>query len=577
VNFKDLASVWDNLEGLSNADLAKVYIERTRIALNKARAHGLFLVVNGKVSRKWLSDQVGCKLSALRQNRTIREEIDAFDCELCSSGALLNSGIKLPGRVPSVKIAEISDSLELNPRLRQREKRLREYGRIVKVRVCSGELDAIIPTILWNEGIDIEASDWLRSRAIDSSPTEKSLYEEAKILRSFIRFRRAAGVRWQDIDDALIREYRNGESKKRIKTSTVNRKIGVIYAFYSWAENTARLDLKVQTGPRNELPMEYRNHRFAITAKLRRSHSNTYGESRSYVSSLHIRTRESKIADRHTPTDEQVRRIHRVGAKRRHGVRDLLMYSWIEETGGRRMDFLQLTVTQLPTSEQLELIRDGALPWVVKIIRKGQVEGVLRPSADLLERCIDYVENERQKMVARAEKRGHPDCGMLFVSQKGGPLKEDSVTKAATEAFRLANVPKASLHRLRAVFATKALRAFIQAFSSEIKGIAPNSNFGDTILVQVAEMMGHRSVESLRHYLEKELNRIALNSESFANYDLDREILQKQRLVETLEKRIEMDRNFFPIIERVQQGDKTAAVQLLHTMIDEIENLAIAA
>lgn len=70
-----------------------------------------------------------------------------------------------------------------------------------------------IPTLVWPEGIDEVASDWLRDLVVSTGAAASSAYEYAKILRPFLRFCRIRGKAWDSVDDVFLVEWREHMSR----------------------------------------------------------------------------------------------------------------------------------------------------------------------------------------------------------------------------------------------------------------------------------------------------------------------------------------------------------------------------
>jgi integrase len=211
-----------------------------------------------------------------------------------------------------------------------------------------------------------------------------------------------------------------------------------------------------------------------------------------------------------------------VVAQKRHGVRDSLLFSWAEETGGRRKEILSINIAQLPSPEELERLIEEDRPWHIRIVRKGGKKWELIVLPDLLMRTLDYIRSERKQIV---ETHGvNPE--EVFLSERGHVLRPDSLTKLGKKAFEKAGVHNSNVHRFRAKFLLATIEALIDAMDVDPERVLPGSNMAETILVKAVEVMGHSSVESLRPYLNYALNRRVQNSKAFKLRNLDAKIRQ---------------------------------------------------
>lgn len=130
-----------------------------------------------------------------------------------------------------------------------------------------------IPTLVWPEGIDEAASDWFRDLMVRGGRTTGTAHEYAKILRLFLRFCRAKGRAWQDVDDEfLIPWFEHLHRGKRLSINRTNTCLTTISKFYKWAEDTGRIDYSVgiyaEDGPTECLPGSF--SRVSQNASLRK-------------------------------------------------------------------------------------------------------------------------------------------------------------------------------------------------------------------------------------------------------------------------------------------------------------------
>ncbi|WP_407706222.1 site-specific integrase [Sulfitobacter faviae] len=107
-----------------------------------------------------------------------------------------------------------------------------------------------IPTLIWPDGIDEDASDWLRALVVESGVAISSAREYAKIIRPFLRFCRKSGRTWQSVDDAFLILWREHQLRtKKISSKRVNASLNAVFAFYKWAEETKRIRFHVGIYP----------------------------------------------------------------------------------------------------------------------------------------------------------------------------------------------------------------------------------------------------------------------------------------------------------------------------------------
>lgn len=415
-----------------------------------------------------------------------------------------------------------------------------------------------IPTIIWRDGtIEEAAADWLRDLAINYNRPPSTLLEYAKILRPFLRFCREKKRSWKDVDDnfllhwqqVLLRTHKVAE--KRASTS-----LGIIFQFYLWAQEEANhLQAHVATSKGDP---NLRDHIFAISA--RRS-SSRRGVSSEWTWPYLVSAPSTSVGRRHTPTETEIRDIHVAASRRKHAIRNTLIYMWAEFAGPRRFEVIQLGRRHLPSRMKVQEIREAGGNHKVKITRKGGKTWSLEAPADLLEVTWDWVDGGMKEIADQFKSDPtyrQPD--EIFLSEKTGlVLHKDSLTKIARLDFAEAGVENASLHRLRARFAVELIEREIRTLEiSDIRIIA-GSSVAETILTRVASRMGQRSTESLRPYLNHVLERRTRSPEAVA-------IADTETSVAVLERRLA------PMLERI-----ASAVESQHLKPPELTATNLAA
>lgn len=513
MRFADLATIWGPLEGLSSADKARVFRLRGEALVADGETSRNLIDASGLVNKDYLAFRIGCSKAALRQNPGLRKLIQRLQSQDPSSQS---GGDESSTDINVVKFRKPF----AGPKSRARYMR----GRIVVVEVGfdNGMTKRQIPTLLWPGRVDAEVSGWMRKLALDGRPLS-TLLEYAKILRGFVRFRRERNILWDEVTDDHIRQYRDSKERQGVQLRRRNVIVGVIFGLYQWAEETLRLDYHVQLHDRPEYDRELRNHCFAITSRKAKKKSGEMVR----VSTQLQRDHPSKYKRRHTPTASEIERLHEAEMDCVHGERNSLIYAWAEYTGGRRFEVLQVGVHQLPSREQLDRIFDGELEWSIKVIRKGGFPGRLKPPPELLRRTLNFIENERAKVVAHCVTTGRAVSGSLFITSKGSPLSLSTLSDLSRAAFRRAGIQRASFHRLRAVFAHKEVSASLDALVEDGQELGPDSLWKETILIRVADLLDHGSLKSLMHYINDVISSRLQKSTSLKKLELDRAFAEK--------------------------------------------------
>jgi integrase len=230
----------------------------------------------------------------------------------------------------------------------------------------------------------------------------------------------------------------------------------------------------------------------------------------SWTTPLLYRNVDSSIGNRATPTTNELESAHRQALKGRNGSRDTLLMSLAEDTGGRRSEILQLKFSEIPDLDAVDALADRPDAWwPIQVIRKGRRKGVLHLQPDTLYAIHGYLRVRAAVVKASREKwHDYVEPSELFLSSTtGAALKPDSVTALVGNYFRRIGLKLVNVHRIRARFAVDAVETTLDAFLELGIEFAPDSNWIETVLQQVATRMGHKNPSSLRHYLTVALER----------------------------------------------------------------------
>lgn len=394
-----------------------------------------------------------------------------------------------------------------------------------------------VPTLLWPEGIDEAASDWLRGLIVELGIAPSSAHEYANILRPFLRFCRERRRDWRSVDDDFLVTWREHQRRvEKVGIVRVNTCLKVVFAFYRWAEETRRLQFHVGIYPADELPASMMDARFAISAQR------TFGRTRSgkiygnWTTPLTLSAARMGSPMRHTPTEDEIQRLHKTLFEATHGERNSLLFSWMEEAGPRRAEVGRVGKSHLPTPEQLADLIERDEPWLISVRRKGGGTKPFEVSPHLLVRTDEYLRYDRRDVVTRcqAEIVGYKEPDEVFLSGSTGmALHLDSVTSLGRKAFRRAGIENASPHRLRARFAVRVIEELVEALSQEGSVIGNESLWFETILTKAAERMGHTHPQSLRPYLTYVLNRRIQTADATKVGRLAAQARQLERQIDT--------------------------------------------
>jgi len=452
-------------------------------------------------------------------------------------------------------------------------------GRIVKTDascIINGRNYPGIPTLVWPEGIDEQASSWLRDLMTTNGIPASSAYEYAKILRPFLRFCRMRGRRWDSVDDHFLiiwREHMRSVDKADIPR--INTSLRTIFAFYRWAEQSRHLRYHVGIYDPADLPVHVAEMTFAISAKKIFSNSRHGKVHSGWTTCLTLTVPRTSQGRRHTPTEEETRELHEKALNHQEGERDSLLYSWAEEVGARRADLTKLLTSHMPTIDQLADLIDKDEPWDIQIVRKGGGVWHLHPLPDLLIRTIDWIGHGRAEIVKRCRDTlvGYKEPPEILISARTGmPLHLDSITKIGNRDFAAAGIKNASIHRLRARYCVHLVESLVDAVSADDLLEGSKSNFFETILTKAAEQMGHMSPMSLRPYLNYVLDRKLRTADPAKARILRSSIRQLELHQQTLVRRLSKQDDLQAAAKLIGSGDNDQAAAALRRLADKLSD-----
>jgi integrase len=175
-------------------------------------------------------------------------------------------------------------------------------------------------------------------------------------------------------------------------------------------------------------------------------------------------------------------------------------------------------------------------------------------------------DKDREKIVER-----HGDCGFVFLSETGNVLTTDSVTRICGEFFRIAEIPNANIHRLRARFITEVIEGVLDDLEAKGQTVDLTSDWGETVLIMARNLMGHSHIMSLRPYLtEIQVRRIRANGTIIPREEAEPGHLRKE-LDQALDSRVNYSDRLAEADRLMGAGKTTQVAQILRVLADEID------
>jgi len=357
-----------------------------------------------------------------------------------------------------------------------------------------------IPLLILDNDIVEEASDFLRHKVVRDSCSIGTAKTYADDLSLWFIFLKSQNCPWRCANDNWLLRWRDIQSIEGIKASTINRRVSLVFHFYYWAQINGIITGVVKTDPTDSTKI----FPFSSKRTLRRSITTPL---------LFPNTEEP---NRHTLAEAECQKLDEQASRGRHAYRNILIMMWFRETGLRRAEALSLKTSHIPHLIDIERMAKLKQTFPLKVVGKGSKSRILSVPPSLMEATRLYIENDRKAIVKRRRKNGCTQISdFLFLSERGTPIQETSLSNALRILFLKAGIGNASGHRLRARYLKRLAKVFVdQAIHS------PNPMDMQTVWLKTAEAAGHSRPDSLFPYVGKELKRVLSSSKAQSNYDV---------------------------------------------------------
>ena len=347
-----------------------------------------------------------------------------------------------------------------------------------------------IPIFFDADGVIEPFSDYMVHVVRDQRRPATTARTYAAYLQKFLKHLASIGVDWTDVTDAVLAAWRDSLlDHQHLKEGTVVAYLSAAFSFYRWAQETGRVRDVVNLSAGREGVRSPRDERtYQISAK----HSRRGDVYWPYL------PKDRGGAVRHTPSHEEIERVHLKAYETQTGQRDSLLLGLYETCYLRRSEALSLTVRDIPFSEEIESTLLAEEVFTLTVRGKG---GRVRPVIvlpEFMELIREHIEDERARVVARAKRRNprYVDPRALFLSHTTGrALTKDYVSARLSKLIRSAGVENASGHRFRA----SGLTALVAAYDGydESGKLLP----AEQVLWKAAERAGHKHWRTLEPYL----------------------------------------------------------------------------
>ena len=357
--------------------------------------------------------------------------------------------------------------------------------------VINGSAYPGIPVFFDEHGVVEAISDYMVHLVYQQRKPSTTARTYAMHLQKFLKYIAAVGVSWTDVTDAVLIAWRDRQlDQQGLARSTVSHYLSTVFDFYRWAEQTSRVRYVVNLHAGVDArPSDGEGPTYQISAFPARRPGRFYWP---YL------PKAGGEGVRHTPTNEEIERIHAAVFATKTGQRDSLLLSFYEECVFRRSEALAIKVSDIPSWEEIDDAQSNDTVFSLSVLGKGSRPRSVDVLPELMARAREHIEEGRLAVVRRARRRapGYCEPDSLFLADTtGAPLTKDYMSRRISDLMRAVQIENASGHRLRA----RGLTARVEAHDGQDPSGRPLP--AEQVLWKVAEAAGHRNWESLRPYL----------------------------------------------------------------------------
>jgi integrase len=515
-----------------------------------------------RVIRQWVANQIGCSSVTLTTSRRLRSKLTAWEKENAPASPTSSDANTMN---ESLVVAIVDNVIPITP------PSLGELILPIDINIL-GKIYTV-PVLYDGDRVDEWVSRYLRFLLIKSKHAYSSVHETAKKLRIFRRFQRACKLSYADVTDDVLVSWQHSMEKAGKSINRRNDCITTVHGFFEWAETQGLLTNHVQFRAMSDYQFLPDGYVFPISSEevLVKRQGRTYT---TWVSTLIEPGGKSSFGNRHTPTAEEVERlILEVASHERNAIRNSLIVSWALRTGGRISELLQVRVSDLPSEDTIgELVESDDQQIAITVNRKNLGKGSLIVPLDVILGTLHYIWSDKDRAQI-VEKYPRKDNDFLFLSEKGGVLSTDSVTRICAGFFAKAKIDNANIHRLRARYITEIIEGVLDDLATNGQSIDLTTDWAETVLIDARNRMGHSHVMSLRPYLNEIRIRRVLSDGRIKPRDPETGKTELSVINRELFERMKLNREFAEV-EKVSGTNKKAAADMLRRLADQMEKQA---
>lgn len=421
-----------------------------------------------------------------------------------------------------------------------------------------------IPLLVnYNNRIIEAPSDWLRHLILVRRKSLGSVRQFAYHLRYWWSYLNRRGYIWDTVSDFIFMNWLDEYRKRNLNDEVVNGYASTVFRMYLWTERNGYTH-----GLIGEPDFENDVHPpLSIKVTDRRGF-------KTYTSPFLVQTTAKSILP--TPTNDQITKVHEALAELyKHNfhlmIRDALILSWMEQTGTRRTETLNLKMSQIPEWAEILTLDESGEKKELTVLGKGNKKRSILVGADLLSQTREYLEEERQVVLDHFIKlygSVYKNPEEVFLSTKTGRvLHADSISQKFAKAFRKAGV-KGSGHRVRARFLTNLA---VKTFERELERLGSVPDLISTLL-PVAQIAGHNRIETLIPYLDVAKKRLLQKTVTERVAAAEERAIAAERHLNINLIRLKQIDSVQALVKAVRLGSKKkiiAELQKLYTIYDQ--------
>ncbi|CAJ3823293.1 tyrosine recombinase XerC [Burkholderia pseudomallei] len=300
--------------------------------------------------------------------------------------------------------------------------------------------------------------------------------------------------------DEVLEVYRNACEGGGTTPKVINRKLGVIFRFFVWAQSDGSF-----SGIIGERTDDF-SYPINIWWEIRKNSGKKV-----ICSDLLFRGKKLSTPFGAVPTNADMEEAYIAASQASFGVasRDVLLLKLTEDLALRGAECLALKRKDLPTRAQLANSDVQENGWLVTLTRKGgYIQDIAFP-ADILSELLDYVEDVRAEVMSN--NPATDEHGFVFVAHDTGQrLNRQYISRRLSKAFAVAKQMrpgkkrKLTHQRVRAKSLTELFKTLIDEEVEKQGGLYRIRE--EHVLAIAAGFAGHSNPESLRNYLEREIS-----------------------------------------------------------------------